>query len=97
MSIKLWDVGAQKEFKSLKGHNDAVTAVVFAPDSARLLSIVREFVAREGALSGRDRARLATEIASRIRPHVSGIDATDDLAFLRALASTLREAGERRP
>src|SRR6266581_173851 len=35
--------------------------------------IVREFVAREGTLSGRDRARLATEIASRIRPHVSGI------------------------
>ena len=59
--------------------------------------IVREFVAREGALSARDRARLATEIASRIRPHVSGIEATDDLAFLRALAATLREAGERRP
>ena len=59
--------------------------------------IVREFVAREGGLSGRDRTRLATEIASRIRPHVSGIDATDDLVFLRTVAATLREAGERRP
>ncbi len=59
--------------------------------------IVREFVAREAALSGRDRARLATEIASRIRPHVSGIDAPDDLEFLRTVAATLREAGERRP
>jgi uncharacterized RDD family membrane protein YckC len=59
--------------------------------------IVREFVAREATLPQRDRARLATEIASRIRPYVSGIDATDDVAFLRALAATLREAGERRP
>jgi len=58
--------------------------------------IVREFVAREGKLSAGDRARLATEIASRIRPHTSGIDAADDLAFLRAVAATLREAGERR-
>jgi uncharacterized RDD family membrane protein YckC len=59
--------------------------------------IVREFVAREGTLSLHDRARLATEIASRIRPHVSGIDAADDLAYLRVLAATLRDAGERRP
>jgi uncharacterized RDD family membrane protein YckC len=59
--------------------------------------IVREFVAREATLPARDRARLATEIASRLRPHVSGIDAADDVAFLRALAATLREAGERRP
>jgi uncharacterized RDD family membrane protein YckC len=59
--------------------------------------IVREFVARESTLSPGDRARLATEIASRIRPHVSGIDLPDDTAFLRALAATLREAGERRP
>jgi uncharacterized RDD family membrane protein YckC len=58
--------------------------------------IVREFVAREGTLPERDRARLATQIASRIRPLVTGIDATDDVAFLRALAATLREAGERR-
>jgi uncharacterized RDD family membrane protein YckC len=58
--------------------------------------IVREFVAREGKLSAGDRARLATEIASRIRPFTSGIVAVDDLAFLRAVAATLREAGERR-
>jgi len=58
--------------------------------------IVREFVAREGKLSAGDRARLATEIASRIRPHTSGIYAADDIAFLRAVAATLREAGERR-
>jgi uncharacterized RDD family membrane protein YckC len=58
--------------------------------------IVREFVAREGTLRARDRARLATEIALRIRPHITGIDASDDVAFLRAVAATLREAGERR-
>lgn len=58
--------------------------------------IVREFVAREGRLPERDRARVAAQIASRIRPHVSGIEATDDVAFLRAVAATLREAGERR-
>jgi len=58
--------------------------------------IVREFVAREGTLSARDRAHLATEIAVRIRPHITGIDASDDVAFLRAVAATLREAGERR-
>jgi uncharacterized RDD family membrane protein YckC len=58
--------------------------------------IVREFVAREATLSARDRAHLATEIASRLRPHVTGIDQPDDVAFLRALAATLREAGERR-
>ncbi|MHB8630445.1 MAG: RDD family protein [Candidatus Limnocylindria bacterium] len=56
--------------------------------------IVREFVAREATLSERDRARLAAQIASRIRPHTSGIEATDDVAFLRALGATLREAGE---
>jgi uncharacterized RDD family membrane protein YckC len=69
--------------------------------SARGLSgeaqrIVREFVAREGTIATADRARLAAEIASRIRPHVTGIDAADDVAFLRALAATLRDAGERR-
>ena len=58
--------------------------------------IVREFVAREGTLAPRDRERLAAEIASRIRPHVTGIDAADDVAYLRALAASLREAGERR-
>jgi hypothetical protein len=58
--------------------------------------IVREFVAREGALASRDRARLAADIASRIRPYTTGIDEPDDVAFLRAVAATLREAGERR-
>jgi len=58
--------------------------------------IVREFVAREGSLPARERTALAAQIASRIRPLVTGIEATDDVAFLRALAATLREAGERR-
>jgi len=58
--------------------------------------IVREFVAREATLAERDRARLASQIAARIRPHVTGIDAPDDVAFLRALAATLRESGDRR-
>jgi uncharacterized RDD family membrane protein YckC len=58
--------------------------------------IVREFVAREGTLAPRDRARLAADIASRIRPYTTGIEAVDDVAFLRAVAATLRESGERR-
>lgn len=59
--------------------------------------LVREFVAREATLAAPDRDRLATGIASRIRPLVTGIDADDDVAFLRAVAATLRAAGERAP
>lgn len=74
----------------------AVPAAGVRQLSGEAQRIVREFVAREGTLPERDRARLAEQIASRIRPLVTGIDTTDDVAFLRALAATLREAGERR-
>jgi WD40 repeat protein len=52
--IKLWDVAGQKEAKSLKGHEMAVTGVVFAPDSSSVYSIgfdrlVREWNVASGA------------------------------------------------
>jgi WD40 repeat protein len=37
--VKLWEVAAQKEVKALKGHDGAVTGVVFSPDSESVLSI----------------------------------------------------------
>ena len=58
--------------------------------------LVREFVSREASLGPRDRTRVAAEIATRLRPLVADIDAADDVEFLRAVASALREAGERR-
>jgi WD40 repeat protein len=39
MLVKIWDVAAQKELKSLKGHEIAATGVAFSPDSTQLYSI----------------------------------------------------------
>lgn len=71
-------------------------------DGVRLLSgeaqrLVREFAARQAALAPTDRVRLAAQIAAGIRPRVNGIEVADDTEFLRAVASALREAGERVP
>ena len=59
--------------------------------------LVREFVAREGRLVPKDRARVAKQIADRIRPYAIQLDAsTDDVEFLRAVARSLRaSAGDR--
>ena len=59
--------------------------------------LVREFVAREGRLAPKDRARVAKQIADRIRPYAIQLDAsTDDVEFLRAVARSLRaSAGDR--
>ncbi|HKW77788.1 MAG TPA: RDD family protein [Candidatus Limnocylindria bacterium] len=59
--------------------------------------LVREFVAREGRLEPKDRARVAKQIAERVRPHVNDVGAVgDDVEFLRAVARSLRaSAGER--
>ena len=89
------------DWLSLRTLPRAPSSAVAATGGARALSgegqrLVREFVAREAKLGERDRGRLAAQIAARIRPHVTGIDAHDDVAFLRAVAATLREAGERR-
>ena len=55
--------------------------------------LVREFVAREHALRPVDRARVAKELASRLRSYAPEADpAMDDVEFLRALARALRSA-----
>jgi len=64
--------------------------------------LVREFVAREGRLAPKDRARVAKQIADRIRPYALEIDASasvrdgDDVEFLRAVARALRATGGER-
>ena len=59
--------------------------------------LIREFVAREGRLAAKDRARVAKQIADRVRPYALHLDAgTDDVEFLRAVARSLRaSAGDR--
>src|SRR5438105_4054862 len=37
--VKLWDVSAKKELKSLKGQEGAVTGAVFAKDGATVVSV----------------------------------------------------------
>ena len=59
--------------------------------------LVREFVAREGRLAPKDRARVAKQIADRIRPYAIQLDvSTDDVEFLRAVARSLRASGGER-
>jgi WD40 repeat protein len=36
--VKVWDLATQKEFKTLKGATDALTAVAFTPDSASVVA-----------------------------------------------------------
>ena len=59
--------------------------------------LVREFVAREGKLAPKDRARVAKQIADRVRPYAVQLDAsTDDVEFLRSVARSLRASGGER-
>ena len=56
--------------------------------------LVREFVAREARLAPADRARVARQIAERVRPYVSDVgDFGDDAELLRAVARSLRASG----
>ena len=58
--------------------------------------LVREFVAREAKLAPADRARVARQIAERVRPYVrDGADIADDAELLRAVARSLRATGGR--
>lgn len=58
--------------------------------------LVREFVAREAKLAPADRARVARQIAERVRPYARDVDTTsDDVEFLRSVARALRAAGDR--
>lgn len=59
--------------------------------------LVREFVAREAGLRPAERARVARQIAERVRPYAredAGI--ADDAEFLRAVARSLRATGGER-
>lgn len=56
--------------------------------------LVREFVAREAKLRPADRARVASQIAERVRPYARDVDpTTDDVEFLRAVARAMRASG----
>lgn len=53
--------------------------------------LVREFVAREAKLPAAQRARVARQIAERVRPYVRDLASTpDDVEFLRAVARAMR-------
>jgi uncharacterized RDD family membrane protein YckC len=67
-------------------------AVRVLPGEAQRL--VREFVAREGNLAPADRARVAKQIADRLRPYARDVDpGLDDLELIRAIARSLRASG----
>ena len=55
--------------------------------------LVREFVSREAKLKDQDRARIAAQIASRVRPYALDVTVADDIEFLRAVARSLRASG----
>lgn len=55
--------------------------------------LVREFVARESKLRPAERAKVAKQIADRVRPYVRDVATTDDVEFLRAVARSLRATG----
>jgi uncharacterized RDD family membrane protein YckC len=55
--------------------------------------LVREFVARERTLSGKDRAKVAAILAAPIRAAAPDIEVADDVEFLRRIAASLRASG----
>jgi len=55
--------------------------------------LVREFVAREGKLAPKDRARIAKQIADHVRPYALDMSTADDVELLRAVARSLRASG----
>lgn len=58
--------------------------------------LVREFVAREARLRPAERAKVAHQIAERVRPYARDLASTpDDVEFLRAVARTLRATADR--
>jgi uncharacterized RDD family membrane protein YckC len=76
------------------GAGTAVTTRRLPGEAQRL---VREFVAREASLAPADRARVAKQLADRLRPYAVDADASlDDVEFLRALARALRASASER-
>jgi uncharacterized RDD family membrane protein YckC len=59
--------------------------------------LVREFVAREAKLAPDHRARLAKQLADRLRPYARDVDpGLDDVELIRAIARSLRASGGER-
>jgi uncharacterized RDD family membrane protein YckC len=56
--------------------------------------LVREFVAREAKLAPDHRARVAKQLADRLRPYARDVDPTlDDIELIRAIARSMRASG----
>jgi uncharacterized RDD family membrane protein YckC len=56
--------------------------------------LVREFVAREGKLAPDHRARVAKQLAERLRPYATDVDpGLNDVELIRAIARSLRASG----
>jgi uncharacterized RDD family membrane protein YckC len=56
--------------------------------------LVREFVAREAKLAPDHRARVAKQLAERLRPYARDVDpGLSDVEFIRAIARSLRASG----
>ncbi|HEV8671179.1 MAG TPA: RDD family protein [Candidatus Limnocylindria bacterium] len=59
--------------------------------------LVREFVAREGKLAPDHRARVAKQLADRLRPYARDVDpGLSDVELIRAIARSLRASGGER-
>jgi len=70
----------------------AQVAVRGLPGEAQRL--VREFVAREGKLAPDHRARVARQLAERLRPYATDVDpGLNDVELIRAIARSLRASG----
>ena len=70
----------------------AQVAVRALPGEAQRL--VREFVAREGKLAPDHRARVARQLAERLRPYATDVDpGVNDVELIRAIARSLRASG----
>ncbi len=61
---------------------------------AELQRLVREFVARERALSETDRRRVAASIAGALRTRAPHLIGEDDVELIRAVARSLRATGD---
>jgi uncharacterized RDD family membrane protein YckC len=73
----------------------AQVAVRALPGEAQRL--VREFVAREGKLAPDHRARVAKQLAERLRPYATDVDpGLNDVELIRAIARSLRASGGER-
>src|SRR6266513_818176 len=65
--------------------------------SSRSQRLVREFVAREATLAPDHRARVAKQLADRLRPYTRDVDPNlSDIELIRAIARSLRASGGQR-